>query len=309
MKNLHQIIEELKENSTKEDFITSIFSQYHSKLFHYVDYLKETNIKNINISDEGVIFSLRDVDLEIICNDKDERSVPIETLNYSYYEYQDSEMISKIFKSKMSFYDIGANLGLYSLRLAKLNKDSKSLAFEPIKSTFSLLKNNVSRNNLSNIQTYNFGFSNKEETKVFYFYPEGTGNASSKNLSKRDDVMEIECQLTTLDLFTKNNRIKPDFIKCDVEGAELHVFQGGYNSLKEFRPIVFSEILRKWSSKFDYDPNEIFDLFYSIGYLAFFPSNGRLKQFKYMEEDTVETNFFFLHEKNHKEIIKELAGK
>jgi len=304
MENLKQTTNNLKKKLPKEDFISSIYKEYHSKLFHYSKYLKETNIKKIEISDENVVFFLRDIDLKMVCGDKDFRSAPIETLNYSYYEKEESKMITEIFDSKMNFFDIGANLGLYSLSLSRLFKESNSFAFEPIQSTYSLLEQNVKLNSLNNIKTFNFGFSSKEETKNFFFYPEGTGNASSKNVSEREDIIEVECDLKKLDDFMKNFPNKPDFIKCDVEGAELFVFEGGYSTLKEFKPIVFSEILRKWSRKFDYNPNDIFDLFYDLGYKSFFPKAGKLHPFGYMDDETIETNFFFLHEIGHKKIIK-----
>jgi FkbM family methyltransferase len=304
MTKLKHTIDKLKEELSKEDFISSIYENYHSKIFQYSEYLKETNIKKIEISDENVLFYLRDIDLRMVCNEKDFRSTPIETLNYSYYEKEDSKMITEIFDPKMNFFDIGANLGIYSLRLSMLFKESNSFAFEPIKSTYSLLEKNVKLNSLDNISTYNFGFSNKEETKNFFFYPEGTGNASSKNVSDKEDILEVECKLKKLDDFIKNFPSKPDFIKCDVEGAELFVFEGGVSTIKEYKPIVFSEILRKWSRKFDYNPNDIFDLFYDIGYKSYFPISGKLHPFGYMDEETTATNFFFLHEKNHQKIIK-----
>ena len=60
-----------------------------------------------------------------------------------------------------------------------------------------------------------------------------------------------------------------DFLKCDVEGAELKVFQGGLATITSDKPIVFSEILRKWSRKLGYNPNEIFSFFYDLQYRAF----------------------------------------
>ena len=94
-----------------------------------------------------------------------------------------------------------------------------------------------------------------------------------------------------------------DFIKCDVEGAELLVFKGGLNTIKRDKPIIFSEILRKWSAMFNYDPNEIFDLFKSEGYLAFTVNTNVLLPFCRMDESTVETNFFFLHAEKHRDLI------
>ncbi len=87
---------------------------------------------------------------------------------------------------------------------------------------------------------------------------------------------------------------KLDFIKCDVEGAELLTFQGGLKTITKYKPIVFTEMLRKWSAKFNYHPNEIIELFKDIGYGCYFVVNDKLHEIKMMTDETIETNFFFL---------------
>ncbi len=52
----------------------------------------------------------------------------------------------------------------------------------------------------------------------------------SINLRERKDAERIKCNMVTLDHFIDYNKIKKiDFIKCDVEGGELFVFEGGKN--------------------------------------------------------------------------------
>lgn len=85
------------------------------------------------------------------------------------------------------------------------------------------------------------------------------------------------------------------------------VFQGGLQTIKRDLPIVFSEILRKWSAKFNYDPNDIFDFFRVLGYKSFTVSRSRLKEFNVMKDQTIETNFFFLHSVKHENQIRQLC--
>ena len=70
---------------------------------------------------------------------------------------------------------------------------------------------------------------------------------SSRNLENLPDVKKYYIKAKTLDEYCCSNNLSPDFIKCDVEGAELLVFKGAKNTLINNKPIVFSEILRKWS--------------------------------------------------------------
>ena len=62
-------------------------------------------------------------------------------------------------------------------------------------------------------------------------------------------------------------------------------------------------MLRKWSAKFNYHPNDIIDLFKNLGYHCYSLNEGKLIQFYTMNEDTIETNFFFLHKDYHSEQI------
>ncbi len=110
--------------------------------------------------------------------------------------------------------------------------------------------------------------------------------------------------MSTLDDFVYREKISIDFMKCGVKGAELMVFQGGEQTILRDTHIIFSEILRKWSAKFKYNPNEIFDFFKSKNYRAFATDGDKLKEFFLMDESTVATNFFFLHNIKHSEKIK-----
>jgi hypothetical protein len=101
--------------------------------------------------------------------------------------------------------------------------------------------------------------------------------------------------------------IVPGLIKCDVEGAELMVFRGGAETIATAKPIVFTEMLRKWAAKFGYNPNEIIDWFAALGYGCYTVRGSRLEVFGAMNEATAETNFFFLHRVAHASRIAELA--
>ena len=180
--------------------------------------------------------------------------------------------------------------------------------FEPIPVTFNYLKKNISLNNCDGIKAFNHGLSNESGNINFYFYPELSGNASLTNVSDHEDVQVIPCRVKKLDEFALGSNVYPDFIKCDVEGAEFLVFQGGYETIKKHKPIIFSEMLRKWAAKFNYHPNQIIIFLKDLGYRCFIPHNGQLKEFFEMDENTVETNFFFLHKEKHDSQLQKLQA-
>lgn len=288
----------------KPDFINKMYEDYHSYLFEYAEAIIPTNIARIEISSNRVVFTTRDRGLSFIVPRNDRRIAPIAIIDFYEYEQQETEMVMELVKDSETIVDVGANIGWYSLNIAAAYRNVTVHAFEPIPETFSTLRENIALNQLGNISANNFGLSSEPGTFPFYYYPEGSGNASMRDLSGRKNVQVINCSLSTLDAYAEEKGLQVDFIKCDVEGAELLVFEGGHKTITRDLPIIFSEILRKWSAKFDYNPNKIFEFFASMGYQAFVASRGTLQPVKGMNERTLDTNFFFLHQLKHAKQIR-----
>jgi FkbM family methyltransferase len=291
---------------SKPEFIKAMYQNHHSSLFDYSEFLKETNISSIEILDDEVIMTSRDKGVKIICPKGDFRVAPVEALNFLDYEPVDSNMMMRLISSDANIIDIGANMGWYAINFAKTFPLSKIFAFEPIPQTYSFLKKNIALNKVSNITACQFGLSNEKKSLTFYLYPEGSGNASAENLSERNDAEMVQCQVEVLDDFVNSHQLKIDFIKCDVEGAELFAFLGAKKTIARDKPIIFTEMLRKWAAKFNYHPNEIIKFLNSLGYKCFYANNQFLKEFFVMTDETAETNFFFLHSEKHKLLINQL---
>lgn len=291
---------------TKLQFIKQMH-EIHEALFEYAELIKTTDIKKIEVTDDSVVMTSRESEIKMICDKDDQRIAPIEILNFGHYEGTDFNLVLKLIKNGFSVFDVGANFGWYSLNLSRRYPDCKFYSFEPIPKTFKYLESNVKLNDFKNINIYNFGLSNEEKNTNFYYYSSGSGNASLANLSDDDKVEEANCVIKRMDDFIAETKVALDFIKCDVEGAELLVFRGGIKSIEKFKPIIFTEILRKWSQKFNYRPNEIIELLASIGYNCFVASNEKLVKIESINDDTKETNFFFLHTDKHQDQITQLS--
>ena len=283
---------------SKSDFIVQMHEQIHSVLFDYASCLGSTDVASIEICDGQVLMTSRVDSIRIAVDADDHRTAPIEILNFGSYEPEETEVIRRIAKDMNTMLDIGANIGWYSLLAKKINPNSSIHSFEPIPTTFDKLKYNCSLNDCSSINCHNYGFSAAPGSFPFYFYPEGGVNASLQNLSGRDDVFIVECQLRVLDSVLEwlEPDSEVDFIKCDVEGNELFVMQGGMALISHHKPILFLELLRKWSAKFGYHPNEVISLLEEIGYNAYVVSPGKgLLHIPQITDDTLQTNFFFVH--------------
>jgi len=296
----------LDSNIEKADYISKMYST-HDILFQYSDFIGTRDIQKIEITAKSVIMTSRELGIKMICNRYDERIAPIEILNFKNYEKNDSDMIFRLVQDGDTVFDIGGNIGWYAIGLSKVKNNLDVHSFEPIPKTYENLIANVKLNG-SDVNIYNFGLSDKKQELTFYFHKEGSVNASSALMNEDRDNIEITCQVDTLDNFFQMKKLKKlDFIKCDVEGAELLVFKGGLETIKQYKPIIFAELLRKWSAKFNYHPNEVIKLFKELGYGCYFVVDDNLRELKQMTDETIETNFFFLHKEKHSEQLKELT--
>lgn len=298
----------LNKKTEKQHYIEQMHNEYHRVLFEYSQFLKNRDIKKIEITDDDVIMTTRELGIKMHCSKDDYRDIPIEILNFREYEKRDSDMILHLVKDGDCVFDIGGNMGWYTIALAKTKKEVTLHTFEPIKNTYNNLKRNVELNEI-NVNLHNIGLSDQEGELTFYFYKECSGNASMALMNDDKENVKVQCRVETIDGFCQKQKIeKIDFIKCDVEGAELLTFKGGYAAIKRFQPIVFTEMLRKWSAKFHYHPNETLAFFNDLGYRCFYTDGQGLQEFFTMDDTTVQSNFFFLHGIKHRDLINTLVN-
>ena len=303
-------IEYKEQKINKANFIDKMH-EFHKVLFDFSENLKDTEIAKIEIEDNKVVFTTRATEYhpggcKFFVDAVDKRVTPVDTFNFDMYEKDDSEMLFNLVKDGDTIFDIGANIGWYSNHLAKKFPNSTIYSFEPIPETFNQITANTQLNGAKNIKLNNLALSSKKEKLVFYYSPSVTGASSSQNITENHNMTKIDLETETIDNFMIANSITElDFIKCDVEGAEYFVYQGGFETIKINKPIVFTEMLRKWAGKFGYHPNDIINYFFQFGYKCFIANKGKLKIIDKVDEQTIETNFFFLHESKHSHVINE----
>jgi FkbM family methyltransferase len=128
--------------------------------------------------------------------------------------------------------DAGAFIGLFTLYAAKLAGDSgKVYAFEPDRANYQELIRNIELNSLSNVVAMNTGLWSSRQDLTFFsngvYSSFLEGQTSSNNASK--------CGVTTIDDFLNGiSASKVDFIKMDIEGAELDAIRGAEKTLKRY---------------------------------------------------------------------------
>lgn len=288
---------------SKSDYIDEMY-KFHQLLFDYSEFLKNTGVSKIEIFDNDVVMTFRDSNVKMNCIEGDKRIACLDSLNFFSYELEELNMQYNLITEDDIIFDIGGNYGWYAMHLAKKFLNSKIISFEPIPKTYNQFLKNIIYNNISNIEVHNFGLSDKPGSFSFYFDPNLSVNASLSNVSDSKSAVEIICKVDTLDDFVqKTNTKKIDFIKCDIEGAELFALKGAINSIVKYRPKLFVEMLRKWTLKFNYHPNDIIEFLKDIGYKCFYINGINLVEISEITNTTIETNFIFLHEEKHQDLI------
>jgi FkbM family methyltransferase len=230
------------------------------------------------------------------------REAPNVILAQGVYESFELALISRLARGAEVIFDIGANIGWYSLHIAQQEPQARVYAFEPVPTTHLRLLANIGRNAAGiRVTPVKDGISDAPgEFDMFVPATSGSPAASLNDLHPGEGSRRVPCRFTTLDDFVDENGIeRVDFLKCDVEGAELRVLKGGMRSLARFKPAIVIELLRKWSAVFGYHPNDVLDLFASLGYVCYGVGENSLREIARVTDETRETNYVFLDPSRH----------
>lgn len=159
-------------------------------------------------------------------------------------EPQVQEILENYLCPGMTFYDIGANIGFFSLLAARLTgKQGKVISFEADPEVAVRFREHVERNRFQNISLQEKAAWS--ETRAVAFVRADVKTSPDRGLGHVDMSVDagntVQVRAISLD-DVACHAPAPDFVKCDVEGAEAHVFRGAQNILTQKRPIVLCEI-------------------------------------------------------------------
>lgn len=195
--------------------------------------------------------------------------------------------------------DIGANSGLWSLYLAK--HSTRIYAFEPDPEVRKLFENNLGHNPdvSQKVEVSKFAVSDKSETSHLFIRRSldnlGRVNNGLSSLVRDSSFVKHSVPVTaiSLDEFMHSKSEQISWIKVDVEGHELQVFQGAQRTLLNF-PFVVWEMLFDHASDKELQLSTIMNQFPN-GYSHFVPVGLTLQEIEKSLIDTMkDTNIFSL---------------
>lgn len=149
------------------------------------------------------------------------------------------EAIVSRLRPGMVFYDLGANIGFFSLLAARLvGATGKIFSFEPDAEVASRLHENAARNGFQNVAVTEAGVWSR--SGVFDFVAADSASPDHGTGKFVLDGSGKPTRCVSVDDFVRKTT-PPDAIKCDVEGAEVEVLRGATETLRAHRPWILCE--------------------------------------------------------------------
>lgn len=189
------------------------------------------------------------------------------------FEKGEHNFLLRFLQPGMTFFDIGAHHGLYTLLACKkVGATGSVIAFEPSPRERKRLRVNIKINRCANVRVEPVALgSNEGFAEFFVCLGQETGCNSLRPPSVVQPTKPIRVPITILDNYLQAFQIAlVDFIKLDVEGAELDVLKGATKLLNHKpRPLIMCELADVRTKAWGYLSEEIYEFLESRGYRWF----------------------------------------
>lgn len=172
----------------------------------------------------------------------------------------------------MTVLDLGAHHGLYTLLFSRrVGVKGRVIAFEPSPRERRRLQWHIRLNRCANVQVELLALGSSEGVaELFVCLGRETGCNSLRPPAVSEPTKSIEVSVTTLDNYLQNSRIDlVDFIKLDVEGAELEVPQGGSRLISNSKPLILCELADVRTEPWGHRSVKIYQFLVARGYRWF----------------------------------------
>jgi FkbM family methyltransferase len=149
------------------------------------------------------------------------------------YEQEKQSEFSALIRRGDVVYDIGANVGFYTLLASTLvGLTGRVIAFEPLPRNLDFLQRHLALNRVRNVEVFAGAVSNRSGSARF-------DNSGIPEMGRLADSGELIVEAFQIDELLSNRRIlPPDLLKVDVEGAEFDVLSGASECLQTHHPTV-----------------------------------------------------------------------
>ncbi|THV59520.1 FkbM family methyltransferase [Flagellimonas alvinocaridis] len=164
------------------------------------------------------------------------------------FEY--TPLFIELVKKVETFWDVGTNIGYYSILGCMVNPKLKVHAFEPSMGPMTYLEENIKINNIADrVKIEPVALSDVNGDIEFYQihnpkFPDTLNLSGEHNIGTKTQLpsKKVKVRSSRLDDYNQPNK-RIDLIKIDTEGAEVHVLKGSQETIKTQQPIIICETL------------------------------------------------------------------
>jgi FkbM family methyltransferase len=149
---------------------------------------------------------------------------------FTFAEIETKYFLTRVLQNDSVCFDVGANIGLYSILFLQQSPESQVFAFEP-SSNFKFLEQNIPQRLKERFHAFQLGLGDKNgvfENEIW----ESFGHKKVKD----------NFSFATLDRFVENHLVnKIDVLKIDTDGFETQILDGSLETLRKFHPLIVIE--------------------------------------------------------------------
>lgn len=150
------------------------------------------------------------------------------------YEKSNRRYLERIIRPNQVVYDVGAHVGFYTLLFSRLVEPGGHVySFEPLPTNLVYLQHHVDSNRLRNVSIVGSAVGSSDGSCWLTVVESQTAMAHVASAG------EFRVEQITLDTFVSRGHPPPDFMKIDVEGAEVDVLKGSKDILEIHRPPLY----------------------------------------------------------------------
>ena len=190
--------------------------------------------------------------------------------------------------------DIGANIGIMTVHLARTIKGATVYSFEPVPNNIEAFKRIIRYFKLQNVKLFEIALGNKDG-EVEMVMPvinavrmQGLSHVVHSSIPENNEGEHYKVPLKMLDKIAELQNLpqRISAIKIDVENFEYFVLEGARNLITTHQPVVYAEL---WDNE---NRKQCFTLFKNLHYSAFIVAGEKLVKFDPVRHET--QNFIFL---------------
>jgi len=195
----------------------------------------------------------------------------VATYIFAFREMYEPELLylDRLLSPGMTFVDVGACYGVYTLVAAKLvGANGRVIAFEPARRSYAVLQENIKLNSLANVRACRLALADRMGVSTLYHHLDPGRNSLGVQQGNLGAPEEVETN--TLDsVFGSGLPERVDVMKLDVEGAQELVLRGAREILTTARPAIIFEVDAETATALGLSPRGAWDTLDRMGYGMF----------------------------------------